>query len=138
MNKHPVTIAEMNKAAKRIGLTDYNPDAMRAVCLIARLGFEPTVECYNHELALTIAHKKRLEAEMFDPRTEIVPWDEIPDAPVIGPQEPPQDYRIFNRRQADGTFRPLSEFFGTRTDAQRDLDEWQAETQATQESVRPL
>lgn len=25
--------------------------------------------------------------------------------------EPPQDYRIFNRRQPDGTFRPLSEFF---------------------------
>lgn len=27
-------------------------------------------------------------------------------------QEPPQDYRIFNKRQADGTFKPLSEFFG--------------------------
>jgi len=31
--------------------------------------------------------------------------------PKLGPQEPPQDYRIFNRRQADGIFRPLSEFF---------------------------
>jgi len=29
----------------------------------------------------------------------------------FGPQEPPQDYRIFNKRQADGTYRPLSEFF---------------------------
>lgn len=28
-----------------------------------------------------------------------------------GPQEPPQDPRIFNRRQTDGTYRPLSEFF---------------------------
>ena len=28
-----------------------------------------------------------------------------------GPQEPPQDPRIFNRRQADGTFRPLDKFF---------------------------
>lgn len=27
------------------------------------------------------------------------------------PLEPPQDERIFNRRQPDGTFRPLSEFF---------------------------
>ncbi len=30
---------------------------------------------------------------------------------TFGPQEPPQDYRIFNRKQADGTYRPLSEFF---------------------------
>lgn len=30
---------------------------------------------------------------------------------VIGPQEPPSDYRIFNRRRPDGTFPPLSEFF---------------------------
>ncbi len=30
---------------------------------------------------------------------------------AIGTQEPPQDYRIFNRRQKDGTFRPLAEFF---------------------------
>lgn len=30
---------------------------------------------------------------------------------VIGPQEPPADYRIYNRRRPDGTFPPLSEFF---------------------------
>lgn len=28
-------------------------------------------------------------------------------------QEPPQDRRIFNRRQKDGTFRPTSQFFDT-------------------------
>lgn len=32
-------------------------------------------------------------------------------SPVVGSQEPPQDYRIFNRRQPDGSFRPLSLFF---------------------------
>ncbi len=31
--------------------------------------------------------------------------------PVLGVQEPPQDYRIFNRRQADGSFRPIEQFF---------------------------
>lgn len=30
---------------------------------------------------------------------------------VLGPQEPPSDPMIFNRRQPDGTFRPLAEFF---------------------------
>lgn len=30
---------------------------------------------------------------------------------LAGPLEPPNDYRIFNRRRADGTFPPLSEFF---------------------------
>lgn len=29
--------------------------------------------------------------------------------------EPPDDYRIFNRRQSDGTFRPLSTFFDSVT-----------------------
>jgi len=32
---------------------------------------------------------------------------------MIGPQEPPNDYRIFNCRRADGSFPPLSEFFET-------------------------
>ena len=31
--------------------------------------------------------------------------------PKLGPQEPPDDPHIFNRRQPDGTFRPISEFF---------------------------
>jgi hypothetical protein len=35
-----------------------------------------------------------------------------PPAP-LGVQEPPQDYRIFNRRLPDGTFPLLSEFFDT-------------------------
>jgi len=30
---------------------------------------------------------------------------------VIGAQEPPDDPRIFNRKQKDGTHRPISEFF---------------------------
>jgi hypothetical protein len=30
---------------------------------------------------------------------------------ALGPQEPPDDPMTFNRRQADGTFRPLSKFF---------------------------
>ena len=30
---------------------------------------------------------------------------------TLGPQEPPEDYRIFNRRLPDGTRRPVSEFF---------------------------
>ena len=33
------------------------------------------------------------------------------DNPDFGVQEPPNDPRIFNRIQADGTYRPLSEFF---------------------------
>ena len=34
-----------------------------------------------------------------------------PPMQPLGPQEPPQDPRIFNRRQPDGSFRPVSEFF---------------------------
>jgi hypothetical protein len=30
---------------------------------------------------------------------------------LFGPQEPPDDPRIFNRKQADGSYRPLAEFF---------------------------
>ena len=30
---------------------------------------------------------------------------------AYGPQEPPQDYRIYNRRMPDGSFRPLAGFF---------------------------
>ncbi len=37
--------------------------------------------------------------------------DELAEAMSIGPQEPPQDFRIFNRRQPDGTYRPLADFF---------------------------
>jgi hypothetical protein len=33
------------------------------------------------------------------------------NAQRFGPLEPPDDYRIFNRRQPDGTFRPLADFF---------------------------
>lgn len=29
----------------------------------------------------------------------------------FGLQEPPDDPRIFNRKQKDGTYRPISEFF---------------------------
>jgi len=29
----------------------------------------------------------------------------------LGVQEPPQNNMIFNRRQADGTFKPLRDFF---------------------------
>jgi hypothetical protein len=44
----------------------------------------------------------------------VAPWlMEEAQISYFGPQEPPQDYRIFNRRQPDGTFRPLSEFFDT-------------------------
>ena len=31
--------------------------------------------------------------------------------PKLGPQEPPEDHRIFNRRLPNGTRRPVSEFF---------------------------
>lgn len=30
---------------------------------------------------------------------------------ALGVQKPPQDYRIFNRKQKDGTYRPLKDFF---------------------------
>jgi hypothetical protein len=33
------------------------------------------------------------------------------EAIPFGPQEPPDDPRIFNRKQADGSYRPLAEFF---------------------------
>jgi len=29
----------------------------------------------------------------------------------LGPQEPPNDPMVYNRRQADGTFRPLTDFW---------------------------
>lgn len=29
----------------------------------------------------------------------------------FGPQEPPNDYRIWNRKQPDGTVRPIKDFF---------------------------
>lgn len=32
-------------------------------------------------------------------------------ARFMGPLEPPADYRIFNQKQADGTYPPLSKFF---------------------------
>lgn len=32
-------------------------------------------------------------------------------APMVGVQDPPNDPRIFNRKQEDGTHRPISEFF---------------------------
>ena len=31
----------------------------------------------------------------------------------LGPQEPPSDYRIFNKRQPNGTYKPLSVYFDT-------------------------
>ncbi len=37
--------------------------------------------------------------------------EELAEAMSVGPQEPPQDFRIFNRRQPDGTYRPLADFF---------------------------
>lgn len=33
------------------------------------------------------------------------------DEPTYGPQEPPQDYRIFNQQRLDGTYLDLKEFF---------------------------
>jgi hypothetical protein len=38
---------------------------------------------------------------------------------VGGVCEPPQDYRVFNRRQPDGSFRPLSEYFERPSPARR-------------------
>lgn len=48
-----------------------------------------------------------MEAAMTDPA-------HIATAPQLGPQEPPDDYRIYNRRRPDGTFPPLSGFFAVR------------------------
>jgi hypothetical protein len=66
---------------------------------------------------------------------------EVFQLPQLGVQEPPQDPRIFNRRQADGTFRDLGQFFSGMSD-----EEWKAEVTAqmaddadlhqTQESAR--
>lgn len=50
---------------------------------------------------------------------------EVVEIEQYGVQEPPQDPRIFNRRQADGTFRDLGQFFSGMTD-----DEWKAEVTA--------
>jgi hypothetical protein len=44
----------------------------------------------------------------------------------LGAQEPPQDSMIFNRRQADGTFRPLGEFFDRKAEAEPDPDAYYA------------
>lgn len=48
---------------------------------------------------------------------------------TFGPQEPPQDYRIWNTRQPDGTFKPLSQFFD---EAVRKADEAEQDRLAAQ------
>ena len=51
-------------------------------------------------------------AEFSREELQEIAADEIARAEAnLGPQEPPQDASIFNRRQPDGVFRPVSEFF---------------------------
>ena len=54
MQKYPVTIQEMDRVAKSIGVIHYNDDAMKKVCLIVRLGFDATAEMYAAELKITL------------------------------------------------------------------------------------
>jgi len=63
MTKHPVTPAEMKRVAKSIGLNEYNEKAMTIVCLIARLGFNVTIETYNRNLPTIKPQDWQTEAE---------------------------------------------------------------------------
>jgi hypothetical protein len=73
---------------------------------------------------MTAAEKVTLTCHRCEKRFEawidITPWPintdgahckECHDELSFGPQEPPDDPRIFNRKQADGSYRPLAEFF---------------------------
>ena len=69
-----------------------------------------------------------MEAAMTDPA-------HIATAPQFGPQEPPADYRIYNRRRPDGTFPPLAGFFDEAVrqadaDTMTDVSDWQAQAEA--------
>ena len=64
------------------------------------------IKCKKEELPTKInpeyiCHCDWIETEMTEERKKI----------HLGSQEPPDDYRIFNRRRSDGLFRPISEFF---------------------------
>jgi hypothetical protein len=49
--KYPVTVQEMDRVSKEIGLTaGYNDTAMTQICLIKRLGFDVDLEMYEHEV----------------------------------------------------------------------------------------
>jgi hypothetical protein len=57
-----------------------------------------------------LCFKRQREETMTGPKQ--VNWDERrARLTLVGPQEPPQDEGVFNRRQPDGTFRPLADFF---------------------------
>lgn len=73
MQKYPVTVQEMDRIAKTIGLTTgYNDRAMKRTCLLVRLGNEPTAELYQRELSISERHpadvaqeiESRIDAEL--------------------------------------------------------------------------
>ncbi len=72
----------------------------------------------EHLEAAEVVRQKRREAELKAWAKEHRFAERITEAMAgMGyvPVEPPDDYRIFNRRQPDGTFRPLSSFFDSVT-----------------------
>jgi len=58
-------------------------------------------DCYKIEMQKVDDYYRRDEASQEEP-AGVTP---------LGPQEPPSDPMIYNRRQADGTFRPLAGFW---------------------------
>lgn len=63
MQKHPVTVQEMDRVAKQIGLTTgYNDAAMKKVVLINRLGFSVTMKTYEAELRHTLTVEQERQA----------------------------------------------------------------------------
>ena len=69
--KNPVTVQEMDRIAKSIGVKSYNDKAMKQVCLLVRLGYTATFEMYQREFKLADeAQKRREQAES----TRIAEW----------------------------------------------------------------
>lgn len=62
MRKSTVTVQEMDRVARTIGLKMYNDQAMRKICLMVRLGFDATLEMYQREERNTNEAEQRKQA----------------------------------------------------------------------------
>lgn len=81
MNKYPVTVQEMDRVSKEIGLTTgYNDTAMKQICLIKRLGFEVDLAMYEHEVKNINAKIDEAAADNAEAAT-VIDW--IGDAAEI-------------------------------------------------------
>lgn len=67
---------------------------------------------------------------------EIIEELKTPEVDALGPQEPPNNSMIFNRKQPDGTYRPVSEFFDKAIEiAERDQPQYKPRLTKVQRDV---